>query len=148
HFRDRLVSLAAEPDQLYQYLKSYLMLSLPEHLDTQQLNFVGNHEWQLLFAADDTTRQRLALHFNALIAEADRMQPAKRDDAVVERARNSLKAASLPVLTYNLLKLEYLNDKDRAIDVGSELGLGADSVFVRKSGKDLSDPVPGMYSKP
>jgi type VI secretion system protein ImpL len=87
-------------------------------------------------------------HFNALIADPQRVQSVKPDDEVVERARNSLKQASLPVLMYSRLKLSYVDDKENAIDVSREIGLGGDTIFVRKSGASLSQPIAGLYTKP
>jgi type VI secretion system protein ImpL len=100
-----------------------------------------------VFANDPGTLDRVANHFNALIAEPERVQPAQRDDALVERARTSLKQASLPVLMYSRLKLSYADDQEHAIDVAKEIGLGGDSIFVRKSGASLSQPIPGLYTK-
>ena len=147
HFANRLASFAGEPDKLYEYLKAYLMLSDPDHLDPAQLGFIANLEWQRVFANDPATLERVATHFNALIAEPERVQPGQRDDELVERARNSLKQASLPVLMYSRLKLSYADDKERAIDVAREIGLGGDNVFVRKSGASLSQPIPALYTK-
>jgi type VI secretion system protein ImpL len=147
HFRDRLANFAGEPDKLYEYLKAYLMLGMPEHLDPAQLGFIAKFEWQRLFANDPSTLERVTTHFSALIADAERVQPAKIDGDVVERARNSLKQASLPVLMYSRLKLSYADDTEHAIDIGKEIGLGGDAVFARKSGVSLSQPMPGLYTK-
>lgn len=148
HFRDRLASFAGEPDKLYEYLKAYLMLGMPEHLEPAQLGFISRFEWQRLFADDPPTLERVTKHFDTLIADADRVQPVKLDDSIVERARISLKQASLPVLMYSRLKLTYADDAEDAIDIGEEIGLGGDTVFARKSGTSLSQPMPGLYTKP
>jgi len=148
HFRTRLAAFAGEPDKLYEYLKAYLMLGMPEHMDTAQLGFISNIEWQRVFANDPATQERVATHFAALIADPERVQSIKPDEEIVERARNSLKQASLPVLMYSRLKLSYSDDKDNAIDVSREVGLGGDTVFVRKSGASLSAPIPALYTKP
>ncbi|HKR36474.1 MAG TPA: type VI secretion system membrane subunit TssM [Steroidobacteraceae bacterium] len=147
HFANRLASFAGEPDKLYEYLKAYLMLSEPEHLDPKQLGFIGNLEWQRVFANDPTTLERVATHFNALIAEPERVQPRQYDSELVKRARVSLQQASLPVLMYSRLKLSYADDAEHAIDVAREIGLGGDSIFVRKSGASLSQPIPALYTK-
>lgn len=147
HFRSRLASFAGEPDKLYEYLKAYLMLGMPEHLDPAQLGFISRFEWQRLFASDPPTLERVTKHFDTLIADPQRVQPVKLDDSIVERARNSLKQASLPVLMYSRLKLTYADDAENSIDIGKEIGLGGDTVFARKSGASLSQPMPGLYTK-
>ena len=147
HFRDRLANFAGEPDKLYEYLKAYLMLGMPEHLDPAQLGFIARFEWQRQFANDPATLERVGNHFNALIADKDRVQPAQMDNEIIERARNSLKQASLPVLMYSRLKLSYADDTEHAIDIGKQIGLGGDAVFARKSGASMSQPMPGLYTK-
>ena len=147
HFRNRLASFAGEPDKLYEYLKAYLMLGQPEHLSTAQLGFIGQYEWQREFANDPATLERVNRHFAALIADPDRIQSVKLDDGIIERARNSLKQASLPVLMYSRLRLNYADDTQHAINIGQEIGLGGDNVFVRKSGRSLSEPMPALYTK-
>lgn len=147
HFANRLTGFAGEPDKLYEYLKAYLMLSDPDRLDPAQLGFIANLEWQRVFANDPATLERVANHFSALIADPERVQPGQRDDELVERARNSLKQASLPVLMYSRLKLAYADDQERAIELAKEIGLGGDAVFSRKSGASLSVPIPALYTK-
>lgn len=148
HFRARLAAYAGEPDKLYEYLKAYLMFVLPEHLDPEQMSYIGTMEWGRVFENDPETLQRVSAHFDALIADPDRVQPVHEDSAVVEQARSSLKQASLPVLMYSRLKLTYADDTEGAIDVGREIGLGGDNVFVRRSGASLSQPFPALYTKP
>ena len=147
HFRDRLLALASEPDKLYEYLKAYVMLGEPRYRDPNQLLYIGNVEWQRVFAEDPATLERFNAHFNALIADADHMQPAKVDAQIIDRARISLAQASLPALMYSRLKLGYVDDK-RALNVGNEMALGGDAVFVRKTGVSLSEPFPALYTKP
>jgi type VI secretion system protein ImpL len=147
HFANRLATFAGEPDKLYEYLKAYLMLGQPRHLDPPQLGYIANLEWQRVFANDPATLQRVSSHFNALIADPERVQPAQHDAALVERARISLKQASLPVLMYSRLKLAYADDQEHAIDIAKEIGLGGDTVFARKSGASLSQPIPALYTK-
>ncbi|MGK3844945.1 ImcF-related family protein, partial [Enterococcus faecium] len=57
--RDRMTQLASEPDKLYEYLKVYLMLGLPEKLTPGEPQFVTEREWQQRFPNDPTTLERL-----------------------------------------------------------------------------------------
>jgi type VI secretion system protein ImpL len=148
HLRTRLASLASEPDKLYEYLKIYLMLGYPEHLDVAQLKFVTDLEWQRQFAQDPATGERVAAHFHALLAEPERIQKISLDESTVEAARTSLRQASIPVLMYSRLKLAYAGDTQHALDIGREIGLGGTSLFVRRSGAPLSQPVPALFTKP
>jgi type VI secretion system protein ImpL len=145
HFHDRLIALNAEPDKLYEYLKAYLMLGDPSHLDAEQLKFVTDVEWAQQYSDDDITRQQLSAHVAALVANTDRVQPVTLDKEVVDRARISLRSASLPVLILSRLRLGYVNDP-RALDLGTELGLTGADVFTR-SGKDLDEKFPALYTR-
>ena len=91
--------------------------------------------------------QRLDTHVTALVADKSRVQPVTLDNELVEQARTSLRQASLPVLMYSSLKPVYLRDTEHAIYLDKEIGLGGDSVFVRKSGVPLSVPIPALYTR-
>ncbi len=146
-FRDRMVQLASDPDKLYEYLKIYLMLGSPERLVPAEVQFVTDREWQLRFASDPVTVERLQAHVAALLGDKTRVEPLTLDTDIVERARTSLRQASLPVLMYSRLKLGHAGDTEHAIHLDKEIGLGGDTVLVRKSGQPLSTPIPGLYTR-
>lgn len=144
---DRLMSLASEPDKLYEYLKVYLMLANPERLTREDVQFISDLEWRRRFAGDASLVDRLDTHVAALVADKSRLQPVTPDNNVVEQARASLRQASAPVLMYSSLKPAYLRDTEHAIYLDKEIGLGGDSVFVRKSGAPLSQAIPALYTR-
>ena len=143
---ERLMSLASEPDKLYEYLKVYLMLANPERLTREDVQFISDLEWRRQFSADASVVERLDAHVAALVADKSRLQPVLADNAVIEQARTSLRQASAPVLMYSSLKPAYLRDTEHAIHLDKEIGLGGDSVFARKSGAPLSQPIPALYT--
>jgi type VI secretion system protein ImpL len=49
---------------------------------------------------------------------------------------------------YSRLKLSYASDREHAIQLDKEIGLGGDSVLIRKSGTPLSEPIPALYTRP
>ena len=144
---DRLLSLASEPDKLYEYLKVYLMLANPERLTREDVQFISDLEWRRHFANDSTLVERLDAQVAELVADKSRLQPVTADDALVEQARTSLRQASAPVLMYSGLKPAYLRDTTHAIYLDKEIGIGGDAVFVRKSGVSLSEPIPALYTR-
>ena len=145
--RDRLLSLASEPDKLYEYLKVYLMLANPERLTREDVQFITDLEWRRRFASDATMVERLDAHVTALVADKSRLEPVAADEGLVEQARTSLRQASAPVLMYSSLKPAYLRDTAHAIYLDKEIGIGGDAVFVRKSGVPLSEPIPALYTR-
>ena len=86
-------------------------------------------------------RAALEAHVAALVADKSRVQPVTLEPTSW-KARTSLRQASLPVLMYSSLKLGMPATR-AAIHLDKEIGLGGDSVLVRKSGKPLSEPFPG-----
>jgi len=146
-FRDRMTQLASEPDKLYEYLKIYLMFGSPDRLVPAEVLFVADREWQLRFASDPTMVERLQAHVKALLRDKGRVQPLRLDTQIVDRARTSLRQASVPVLMYSRLKLSHAGDTEHAIHLDKEIGLGGDTVLVRRSGQQLSTPVPGLYTR-
>jgi type VI secretion system protein ImpL len=146
-FRERIGTLASEPDKLYEYLKIYLMFGAPQRLIPAEVTFVTDREWQQHFQKDPTTVERLQSHMTALLADKSRIAPLTLDSNTVDQARISLRQASVPVLMYSRLKLTHAADTDHDIHLDKEIGLGGDTVLVRKSGKPISDPVPGLYTR-
>jgi type VI secretion system protein ImpL len=146
-FKSRLQSAAAQPDKLYQYLKAYLMLGEPEHLDKSQLAFLVNLDWQEAFAAQPDVLQSLTAHLRSLIEDQDRLRALPLDNSLVAQTRNTVRQASLPRLMYNQLRLSHVDDTSHDLRLDIAAGIGAERVLSRKSGKRLSDPVQGIYTR-
>ena len=66
-FRQRLVQYGAEPEKLYEYLKAYLMLGQPEHLDKKHLQFLADLEWSTASGVSAEQGQSLSRHFQGLL---------------------------------------------------------------------------------
>lgn len=147
-FERRISASAGEPDRLYEVLKAYLMLGDAGHRNMDLLREMSQYEWAQLFPADPQTRQRIGEHFEALLGDPDGFQSLAIDNDVVTRARSALQTASLPVLMYSRLKLNYVGDQKRAIRLDLKLGPDGDMIFYRKSGAKLSDPLPAIYTRP
>jgi type VI secretion system protein ImpL len=147
-FEQELQSSVATPDRLYEYLKGYLMLADGGHRNPRQLQFLAGLEWAQLFPQDGATARRFAEHFQQLFTDGDRLtsQPVNRE--LVEQARSALHNASLALLMYSRLKLGSTDDARSAARLDIEAGSGAALIFVRRSGKPLSEPVPALYTRP
>lgn len=144
--RQRLVESAAAPDQLYEYLKAYLMFGHPEHLDPVQLGAIADLEWARAYPSDADTRQSLSKHFHALLA-AGRPRALSIDDSLAAQARSTIRQSSIARLMYSRLKLDYVGDNARDLQLDVAAGLGADQVFQRKSGVSMATPVPAFYTR-
>jgi type VI secretion system protein ImpL len=144
--RQRLISYTAEPDKLYEYLKAYLMLGMPQHLDKAQLAVMTDLEWQTAYADQPEIRDALSAHLRNLLQHEDELRALPLDDQLVAQARSAIQQASVPRLMYSRLKLKYAGDTERAVRLDVAAGLGAERVLSRKSGRPLSEPVPALYS--
>ena len=147
-FERRMVTLSGQPDRLYEYLKGYLMLGDSEHRNVDHLRFLSQYEWRQMFPNDADVRDRLAQHFEELLGDPDRFKSLAISTDIVAQARSALQTASLPVLMYSRLKLNYLGDQKRAVRLDLKLGPSADTVLYRKSGAKMSDPLPALYTRP
>jgi len=146
--RQRLQSSATDPDKLYEYLKAYLMLGEPKHLDESQLRFLVELDWQREFASDPALVQSLTQHFDALLDQEDDLRAMPLDEALVAQARAAIRQASVPQLMYSRVKLAYVGEDSRALRLDQESGVLAERVLVRKSGASLAEPVPAIYTRP
>nr|WP_241093326.1 type VI secretion system membrane subunit TssM [Xanthomonas sp.] len=138
---------ASSPQALYYYLKGYLMLGQPQHLDRDQLAALTAIEWRKLFPGDAVLQQALAAHFQALLDEPGRLRALSLDPALLEQARNTLRSADLATLVYGNLKLSQPQAGAEPLQLDKALGL-LGNVFQRKSGAPLSEPLPALYTQP
>jgi type VI secretion system protein ImpL len=143
----RLQALAAEPDQLYGVLMSYLMLAEPKRIEPRQLALTGAEEWRRVLSADPAVAERVVQHFTSWVALPDRVQPIDANAQVIEQARLSLEQASLPLLMYNRLRFDYAGIEDGALRLDQQLTTGGDAVLARKSGRPLSEPLSALYTR-
>jgi type VI secretion system protein ImpL len=146
--KERLVDYVPEPEKLFEYLKAYLMLGQPEHLDKAQLGLVADLEWKSLDAADTEGGVRLSQHFASLLEHESALRPIELDESLVAQARSTIRQASIGGLIYRQARLAYASDNARALRHHTAAGAGADRVLRRKSGLSLSEPVMSLYTAP
>ena len=107
---------------------------------------MAQSEWPQAYPRDPAAAQRIATHFEQVLPD-DRLKSVPLNDQSIEQARFALKNATLPVLMYDRLKVNYVDDSKRAVRLDVAAGAGADRALVRRSGKPLSQPVPAFYTR-
>jgi type VI secretion system protein ImpL len=142
--QQRLVDSASEPEQLYLYLKGYVMLNLPERLDKTHLRVLAEQEWEATFANDRVAVEAVTKHFKNLLDYNSSLRRVPIDQSLVDRARATIPPDSIPRLVYSFIKVSYAEDAAGALRFD---GLGIDQVFRRKSGASLAQPMPSLYTK-
>ena len=145
---NRLRRDTGQPEQLYEYLKAYLMLGDPEHLDKPFLQEFADFEWRSADGVAAGTGASLSRHFQALLAQDGTLRPVALDAALIAQARTTIRRASIAQIIYGRLKRRFADDTARAVRLDVAAGIGADKLLRRPSGAPLSTPVPALYSKP
>ena len=146
-FKQRLIDYAADPEQTYQYLRGYLMLGHPEHLNKPQLAALAAAEWQAAYPSDPDRAAALTKHFRSLLEYEESLRPIPLDETIVAQARSTLRQASQAGLVYRAVKNYYAADTARALRLDQVAGLGAERVLRRKSRNSLAEPMPSIYTK-
>jgi type VI secretion system protein ImpL len=143
--KQHLVSYGSEPAKLYVYLKAYLMLGDPKHLNKKDLQFLADLEWKMPDASPGAGTS-LAQHFQSLLDSSDTLRPIALDQSVVAQARSTLRQASIPQIMFEQLRRSYADDSAGALHLDIIAGVGIEKVLRRRSGRRLSDPIPSFYT--
>ena len=139
------IEYASEPEKLYVYLKAYLMLGEPKHLDKKHLQ-----SWRTWSGRAPSRPPRGHVAVDAFPEPArygETLRPIALDPALVAQARSTIRQASIPQIMYGQLKRSYADDSARALRLDMLAGVGVEKVFRRKSGVSLSEPVPSLYTQ-
>lgn len=149
HLRERILATSAEPGALYEYLRAYLMLAQPEHLDKNFLSAIGEIEWRRIVRGERQMRQQLTEHFSRLVNAEQDFPPIIANERLLRTARQTLVRASLPQLAYARLQGNYGDQNWPDLNLAESLGLSASDMFVRKSGLELDqEPLAALYTQP
>lgn len=146
-FKLGIESSGENPQRLYYYLKGYLMLAEPNHLNVGEVVTLSDILWRQLFPNEPVFRKALAKDLYALVAVPGRLHPLSADATLVGQARSTLRAANLTTLVYSSMKLETKSGPYSPLAVGSQLGL-LGNVFMNKNGTPLDTVIPALYTQP
>jgi type VI secretion system protein ImpL len=142
----RMEQYASDPQKLYVYLKGYLMLGEPNHLDRAHLQMLADAEWRQN-PSDAALAPALSQHLKALLDNAGTLRPMPLDATLVAQARNSIQQTSMSKILYDGIKRTYTDEGGQGLRLDQAAGIGADRVFTRRSGLPLSAPVPPLYTR-
>ncbi len=133
----------------YEALRAYLMLYEANHYDADFMHAWLLSDMQKTLPEGYTRRQydQLSLHLRNLVRDRVLSSPFPRDDTLVRAARERLARYTLAQRAYSRLRRMLANDEDAPDNTAVTLGgPSATSIFVRKSGKPLTDGIPALYS--
>jgi type VI secretion system protein ImpL len=146
-FRQRLERYGREPEKLYEYLKAYLMLGGKGPLDKMQVKTITNLEWEDAYGSNPALVADLKVHSDRLFEDAHGVRPTPVDPNAVEQARSTIRHATLPVLMYSELKMNYADDTKDALRLDNAAGVGLNQALARRGGRSWSEPMPALYTK-
>ncbi|MET1077907.1 MAG: type VI secretion system membrane subunit TssM [Pseudomonas sp.] len=132
----------------YEVLKAYLMFNQPEHFDADALEAFIQMEWERSLPPSMSRNQRdqLFAHLHRLLKDQPVTSPFPLDEALVASKREQLAAFSLAQRAYSRLKLRLLDGSLADFNLAEAGGPQSSLVFVRASGKPLTQGIPGLFT--
>ncbi|KAA8998156.1 type VI secretion system membrane subunit TssM [Affinibrenneria salicis] len=138
-----------DADFSYEALKAYQMLYQPKHYDGKFLRAWVMLNLQKNQSASITQNQlrQLERHLSQLLDNQIQTSPYARDDELIARQQALIGKASLPQRVYGRIRRLLSQDERLAtVSVVSLAGPQTELAFSRKSGKPLTDGIPGLYT--
>ena len=138
----------SDVDYSYEALKAYQMLYLPQHYDGKFL-----HAWIMLNVqrtqganTAQSALQALDYHLGQLLDNKINASPFERDDNLVVRQIDMINRSPLSARVYGRLKRLLIPRITRGVSLTDLSGSQTELVFARKSGRPLTDTIPGFYT--
>jgi type VI secretion system protein ImpL len=145
--QERIREPGIDPNLAFESLKLYLMLGAQGPLDREFVQTYLRADWEALYPGESRAllRRSLDQHLSALLS--DSFEPIPLDENIVDTARKGVSGLTATDRAFafmqqraSALKLPMWRPIDR-------MGAGGRQLFVRMSGKDLSDGIPGLYTR-
>ena len=135
----------ADSGLLYQLLRTYLMLAMPEKMNTILASDSIRNCWQRIYPSEPLFQKQIGVHTDALLKMLHTSTPL--DQQLVEDARRKLKSVPLGTQLYNQLKSIALADHSSDFRLMDTIPRTAKDIFTTADGKDLeSITIPGFYT--
>ena len=134
------------PDFLYEATRVYLMLGGVGAIDRALVREWMTLDWQAAYpgAFNGPMLASLGRHLDALLAEP--LPPVSLDDVLVGQARATFSKVPVAARVYSRIKPSAAAQRVPPWRPNEALGAAGLGVFVRASGKPLSDGVPGFLT--
>jgi type VI secretion system protein ImpL len=135
-----------QPEFLYEATRVYLMLGGQGPLDKSLVKEWMTYDWQAQYsgAGNLAVVADLQTHLDALLAQP--LPAVPLDDALIAKARTTFSRVSLASRAYSRIKPSAAAQNLPPWRPGDALGRAGGSVFIRDSGKKLSDGIPGFLT--
>jgi type VI secretion system protein ImpL len=135
----------ADSGFLYELLRTYLMLALPEKMNIGLAAGSIRNCWERLYSREPQFQKQIGVHSDSLLKILH--EPMPIDQMLVERVRRKLKSVPLGTQLYNQLKGVALADHSSDFRLMDSIPRLSRDVFTTADGKDLeSIVIPGFYT--
>jgi type VI secretion system protein ImpL len=134
-----------DPSKLYQMLKVYLMLGMPEKMAPSSVYNWAKVENENIFSKDTNRKMQLQSHLDRLFKLPLDALPLNYE--LITQARNILNASPFHLNLYANLKSQMLNDTSRDFYLKDVIDPNGLSILATKSGRPAQElKVPGWYT--
>jgi type VI secretion system protein ImpL len=131
---------------LYEMLKAYLMLAIPEKMEPRLVAQCLQGIWEQTFFREPQIQAELMAHASRLLSQPP--APAEVDQPLVAAVRQKLNAVPLAMQIYAHLKSEALPDHSQDFHLAAALGRYGEQVFTAVDGRPLDVlAIPGLYTR-
>jgi type VI secretion system protein ImpL len=136
----------SRPDFLYEAMRVYLMLGGAGPLDRDLVRSWMAADWQETYpgAIMAPTRETLSRHLDVLVAQPFPNIPL--DGALIEAARATFSRVPLASRVYSRIAPSAAAQAATPWRPADSLGAAGTRIFVRASGKPLTEGIPGFYT--
>lgn len=143
---DQIQSSMNQPEVLYEFLKTYLMLGQQGPMNADLVKEALVADWTSAFPgpANEGIRGELTMHLDAMLSQP--LQPVALNGPLVEQAQGVLTQMPMAQRIYNGI---VLSPKSLALPPWRVTDVGGPAVtraFVRSSGKQLNEGIEGIYT--
>jgi type VI secretion system protein ImpL len=137
----------ARPDFLYEATRIYLMLGNLGPLDRNSVEEWMGLDWQATYPGDKAAslRRDLATHLDALLI--DEMPTVQLDGALIAQARASFGKVTLAQRVYARIRGSVAAQRVAPWNPAGALGPAGVRLFVRASGRKLTDGIAGLFTR-
>ncbi|MBJ2064525.1 type VI secretion system membrane subunit TssM [Serratia odorifera] len=138
-----------DADFSYEALKAYQMLYLPKQYDGKFLRawVMLNLQRNLPQGSTQKQLQQIEWHLSQLLDTQIQSSPYAKDDALIEQAQAAINRAPLSQRVYGRLKRLLLKQTEiKPVGLVDLAGPQTELAFSRKSGKPVTDGVPGLFT--
>ncbi|EMH4029596.1 ImcF domain-containing protein [Klebsiella oxytoca] len=138
-----------DADFSYEALKAYQMLYLPKQYDGKFLRawVMLNLQRNLPQGSTQKQLQQIEWHLSQLLDAQIQASPYAKDEQLVAQAQAAINRAPLSQRVYGRLKRLLLKQTDiKPVSLVDLAGPQTELAFSRKSGKPVTDGVPGLFT--